>query len=147
MASKTAPSDTTTITLHKREAGDYFGHPGICTVTFCRGDPQAALADLRAKALPVLQANPWIGGRFVKKALVFASTCTEDDVNEIVTICKNAAVHRNQPYPMLVGAVAKNHALSVSKGKAIQKSRQRVTKLVVVEPATLGDEFSSVFSM
>ena len=145
--SKTSPADQTTITLHKRESGQYFGHPGICTVTFCQGDPRAALEDLRAKALPVLQANPWIAGRFVKKALVFANTCTEDDVNEIVTICKHASVHRNQPYPKLVAAVAKNNALSVGKGKVVQKKNARVTKLVVVEPEAPGGEFSIVFSM
>ena len=71
-----------------------FGHPGICTVTFYKGDAQAALADLRTKTLTMLQSNPWTAGRFLQKDLVFSNTCTETDVDDIITpnVLKNSAV-------------------------------------------------------
>ena len=126
-----------------------FGHPGICTVTFCKGDAQAALADLRTKTLTMLQSNPWTAGRFLQKDLVFSNTCTETDVDDIITpnVLKNSAVNRNQPYPALVAAVAKNPNMSVQKGKHVQTTAGRIMKLVVVEPETSDGTFAIIFSM
>ena len=41
-----------TLQLHKREtAGSgYWGHPGICTVTFCEGDPKVVRRRNQTKA-------------------------------------------------------------------------------------------------
>ncbi|GMI35224.1 hypothetical protein TeGR_g12281 [Tetraparma gracilis] len=148
MSSKVGTSDTSSVELHKRERTQYMGHPGICTVTFCSGDPQTTFSSLKAKTLEVLTANPWIGGTFDKKKdLVFSSSPTSEDCDFIVSICKNAKVNRALPYPRLVAAVAKDASMSVGTGGALRSSGARITKLVVVEPEAAGGEFAIVFSM
>ena len=148
MSSKVGTSDTSSVELHKRERTQYMGHPGICTVTFCSGDPQTTFSSLKAKTLEVLTANPWIGGTFDKKKdLVFSSSPTSEDCDSIVSICKNAKVNRALPYPRLVAAVAKDASMSVGTGGALRSSGARITKLVVVEPEAAGGEFAIVFSM
>ena len=148
MASKVADAGAVTIRLHKRERGSYFGHPGIASVTFCQGDPRAAYASLKSKVQETLAANPWVGGRLDKqKNLTFNLTVTDADVDDILSICKNASVHRRQPYPKLVAACAKDPNVTVQNGKKTQKSGGRITKCVVVEPEQSGGEFAIVFSM
>jgi hypothetical protein len=97
----------------------------------------------------MLQSNPWTAGRFLQKDLVFSNTCTETDVDDIITpnVLKNSAVNRNQPYPALVAAVAKNPNMSVQKGKHVQTTAGRIMKLVVVEPETSDGTFAIIFSM
>ena len=54
---KTAAADGVVLQLHKREtdgSGGYWGHPGICTVTFCEGDAKAAFAALRPRVRQVI---------------------------------------------------------------------------------------------
>ena len=74
--------DCTAVTLHKREtsaaAGGYWGHPGICTVTFCEGDAQAAFDGLKVRARAVIAANPWIAGHISSsRALMVPPTSDE----------------------------------------------------------------------
>lgn len=148
MASKVSDDSNVTIRLHKRERGAYFSHPGIVSVTFCQGDPHAAYASLKSKVLETLAANPWVGGRLDKqKNLTFNPTVTDADVDDILSICKNANVHRRQAYPKLVAACAKDPNVTVQTGKKMQKSGGRITKCVVVEPDESGGEFAIVFSM
>ena len=57
--------DGVTVELHKREtaATGYWGHPGICTITFCKGSPATAFAALKTRLKAVVAANLWIAGR------------------------------------------------------------------------------------
>ena len=120
-----SPSPGVTLELHKREtAGSgYWGHPGICTVTFCEGDPNAAHAALRDRMLAVLTANPWAAGKLERKRLVhpIAASMTLALVDEVLFLRKCAAVHRGAPYPQLVKAVATNPALAVQSGDATKR--------------------------
>eukprot|EP00442_Polarella_glacialis_P027522 CAMPEP_0115097894 /NCGR_PEP_ID=MMETSP0227-20121206/30795_1 /TAXON_ID=89957 /ORGANISM="Polarella glacialis, Strain CCMP 1383" /LENGTH=418 /DNA_ID=CAMNT_0002492315 /DNA_START=43 /DNA_END=1299 /DNA_ORIENTATION=+ len=138
------------VKLHKREtsATGYWGHPGICTVTFCEGDAHRAFAALKPRLRKVLDANPWIAGQLdAKKMLVHPKTGSDELVDEILFLQKCAKVVRSTVYPELVKATGANAALTVQKGSKLQKSAGRVTKLVVVEPEQPGGEFALVFSM
>ena len=98
-----------TIQLHKREtAGSgYWGHPGICTVTFCEGDPKVVLDEIKPKLRTVLDANPWIAGQFFAKKLVHPPIGSDALVNELLSLQPNSGnVHRAAPYQSLVKAVA-----------------------------------------
>eukprot|EP00756_Hemistasia_phaeocysticola_P061591 Hpha_TRINITY_DN5050_c0_g1::TRINITY_DN5050_c0_g1_i1::g.94028::m.94028 len=139
------------IVLHKRETSStgYWGHPGICTVTFCKGSAQAALKALRPRVLECLKANPWIGGRLDgKRRLVYPSD-TQGLLDEILIprVIQNAAVTKRTPYAELMKATGGNKELAVQGGAALQNSGGRVTKLVLVENATGSGEFAVVFSM
>ena len=63
-------AESATVALHRREKSGtgYWGHPGICTVTFCEGDAQAAFAALKPRLRAVVDANAWIAGQLVAKA-------------------------------------------------------------------------------
>ena len=151
MAAAVAPDDTVTVQLHKREKKQYWGHPGICTVTFCKGDAKAARAALQPKMLEVLRANPWVAGQFnAKKELVHPgpSSVTQELVNEVLLpVTKCAAINRSKPYPQLVKAVATDPKLAVQNGSKTRNSKSRVTKFVIVEPEEPGGEFAMIFSM
>ena len=135
------------VTLHKREQKSYWGHPGICTVTFCEGDPSAALEALQLRLRTVIDANPWVAGQLISKKLVHPTTGSDALVNEILSKQRCADVRRSTLYPVLVKTVAKNPALAVQKGTMLQKTGARVTKVVVVEPEEPGGEFALIFSM
>eukprot|EP00441_Pelagodinium_beii_P014498 CAMPEP_0197659264 /NCGR_PEP_ID=MMETSP1338-20131121/46928_1 /TAXON_ID=43686 ORGANISM="Pelagodinium beii, Strain RCC1491" /NCGR_SAMPLE_ID=MMETSP1338 /ASSEMBLY_ACC=CAM_ASM_000754 /LENGTH=412 /DNA_ID=CAMNT_0043236107 /DNA_START=61 /DNA_END=1299 /DNA_ORIENTATION=+ len=145
-----ADDDSVVVDLHKRETSGsgYWGHPGICTVTFCEGDPQKALEALRRRLRAVLDDNPWVAGQLdKKKRLVHPKSCSDEHVNQIISSKKCAAVSRSTVYPKLVEATGMNPELAVQKGALIQKMGARITKLVVVEPEQAGGEFAIVFSM
>ena len=146
---KVAPNNWTTVALHKREtAGSgYWGHPGICTVTFCEGDPAVAFATLKTRCREVIDANPWVAGRFLKKALIHPPTGSDELVSEMVTMCKVPGVSRTTPYKALVKATGMNPDVAVTNAKKIQKSNSLITKVTVVEPQAAGGEFAIVFSM
>ena len=149
MAAKVSAQGNVTVELHKRETSGqgYWGHPGICTVTFCTGDPKATAEAIRSKLLAVLNANPWVAGQFERKTLVHPETCSDALVDEILSVRRCPGVKRTTEYTKLVKTVAKDPSLAVQGGAATQKSGARVTKLVVVEPESLGQEFALVFSM
>ena len=117
------------------------------TVTFCEGDPEAAFAALKKRLSAVINANPWVAGQLVKKRLVHPQTGSDTLVDEILSMQKCAAVTRSTLYPKLVKAVAGNPALAVQKGAVLQKTKARVTKVVVVAPEATGREFALIFSM
>lgn len=147
---KVAQADgNVTVKLHKRETSGsgYWGHPGICTVTFCTGNPYAAHAALKPRLRAVIDANLWIAGQFVAKQLVHPAAGSDALVAEVLSLQKCAGVTRRIKYPELVKAVAINPAMSVQNGGTTQSKQQRVTKLVVVEPEQAGGEFALVFSM
>lgn len=136
--------------LHKREtsATGYWGHPGICTVTFCEGDAQKAFAALKLRLRVVVDANPWIAGQLnAKKMLVYPKTGSEEVVNEMLSVQRCAKVSRSTEYSELVKATGADPALTVQKGATLQKTKARITKLVLVEAAQAGGEFALVFSM
>eukprot|EP00928_Gymnodinium_smaydae_P019738 TRINITY_DN17591_c0_g1_i1.p1 TRINITY_DN17591_c0_g1~~TRINITY_DN17591_c0_g1_i1.p1 ORF type:complete len:420 (+),score=63.42 TRINITY_DN17591_c0_g1_i1:191-1450(+) len=144
-----ATDDFVTVHLHKRETSGsgYWGHPGICTVTFCEGDGAVAYSALKQKVRAVMDANPWIAGRFVKKTLVHPKTGSDALVDELVSITKSASVSRSMPYDKLVKATGANPELAVQKAGALQATNALVTKLSVVEPEQPGGEFAIIFSM
>jgi len=91
--------DLVTVTLHKREssggAGGYWGHPGICAVTFCEGDATSVFATLKQKARAVLDANPWICGTLTKqKTLVHPKTGSDALVEALVQMKSDSRVTR-----------------------------------------------------
>lgn len=139
-----------TVKLHKRETAGtgYWGHPGICTVTFCEGDHKMALEAFRLKLRTVLDANPWVAGWLDKKRmLVHPKTGSDELVSQILSSTKCPKVSRSTVYPELVKATGANPELAVQKGAVLQKTGGRITKLVIVEPEQPGGEFAIVFSM
>jgi len=149
MTSKVDEEGSATVALHRREtsASGYWGHPGICTVTFCEGDASAAFEALRRRLAVVVNANPWMAGRLIAKKLVHPLKGSEALVHEIISLHEaNAAVSRSRPYADLVKATGANPSLAVQSGKKLQATRARVSKLSVVKTSSEG-EFALVFSM
>jgi hypothetical protein len=152
MSSTVVPGEevaSTTVRLHKRETSGsgYWGHPGICTVTFCEGAAATAFEALKPRVRAVMDANPWIAGRFVNKTLVHPTTGSDTLVNEMVSLTKSAVISRSTPYAKLVKATGADPNVSVQKAGALQKSKALVTKITVVEAESPGGEFAIVFSM
>lgn len=137
------------ITLHKREraASGYWGHPGISTVTFCTGDAKSAFAALKPKVRAVMELNPWIAGRFEKKQLVCPTEASDALVDEMTRLTSHGAITRTTPYAQLVKATGGNKDIGLASAGKLQSAGAMITKLVVVEPASAGDEFAIVFSM
>ena len=78
--------DDVCVALHKREKSGmgYWGHPGICTVTFCQGDAEQVFAALKPKVRAAIDANPWIAGRLsAAKTLVHPKVGSDDLVDGI----------------------------------------------------------------
>ena len=152
----TSTEDWTPVTLHKREtgaaAGGYWGHPGICTVTFCEGDAEKAFETLKVRAKAVIAANSWVAGH-LDKSKVLMCPATGDDAKltalagTIVSMKRDAAVSRKTPYAKLCKATGANPELALGSGGTLVKSGAPVTKLVVVPPEEAGGEFALVFSM
>ena len=154
-ASPVTPGDDvpySNIALHKRETkggSGYWSHPGICTVTFCEGDPKLVLESLRPKVKAVAEANPWIAGKLTTapKQLAVPAKINDAIVSELLSMVKDPAVNRKQQYPALVKATGANKALTVQTGSKSAKLGLRICKCVVVEPESTGGEFALIFSM
>ena len=142
--------DDVCVALHKREKSGmgYWGHPGICTVTFCQGDAEQVFAALKPKVRAAIDANPWIAGRLTAaKTLVHPKVGSDDLVDKVLSLRKNAGVNRSAPYPVLVKATGGDPEMALQNaGKCVSRG-DLVTKLVVVEPEQRGGEFAIIFSM
>ena len=157
--SRVAPGEEgegVTVELHKRETSGsgYWTHPGICTVTFCEGDPKAAYQALRPRLRATIDANPWIAGQLVqggglpKRRLVHPTVGSDAIVDDILSILPSVApISRTSPYKQLVKATGGSAQLTVQSGGKLAKSGARITKLVVLEPPAAGGEFALIFSM
>ena len=141
--------DGVTVELHKREtaATGYWGHPGICTITFCKGSPATAFAALKTRLKAVVAANLWIAGQFVNKKLVYPKEAYLEVLDEILVKTKKP-ISRSMEYKALVKATGGDAMLSVQSGGKVQKTGARVTRMCVVELEGSKDgEFALVFSM
>ena len=150
-----------TLQLHKREQNDYWNHPGIATVTFCTGDPQKCIQNLRIKLRTVLNANPWIAGRLVLdnknvKTCVHPTRGSDALVDEILSIQNTThGISRQSKYEDLVKKTGGDPALTVQNGRLTLKNKTLITKMVIVTAANTSNnsndnnnkEFCIVFSM
>jgi len=139
----------TNVKLHKREATQYMGHPGICTVTFVTGDSKVTFSSLKRKFVEVLNANPWLGGTFNKeKELTFSTTPTSEMVDSlIVSLPHNPSITRKVPYQVLIKVIAKDPKMAVQSGTDTRKAGAPISKLVVVDPAANSSSFAIIFSL
>jgi len=140
--------------LFKREAGQHFSQPSICTCTWFSGDCIAAAeAHLAARLRLVLDANPWVAGKFQKlkgsgkkRKLHLVHPVNGSDVKvESILEVRTTLVEgltMNTPYAETVKLC---EPLTCGKtGKAMLKARRPVSKLLLA-PAEGG--FVMVFSM
>lgn len=150
LSEKDASAEVAVISLHNREtsASGYWGHPGIATVTFCRGNREEALAALRPRVSACLRVNPWIAGQLnKKKQLVYARDPADALVDELLSPAECPGLSRSTKYADLVKVTGGNADLTVQGGAKLWKSGGRVAKLVVAELDGQGNEFALIFSM
>ncbi len=112
-------SNDVNLQLHKREKNQYWSHPSIATVTFCTGDPQKCLSNLKTKLLTVLNANPWLAGRLVLikkvKTCLHPITGSSSLVDAILSLQIKGGINRGTKYADLVKITGGNPALTVQR--------------------------------
>lgn len=132
MAAVSPDDSTVSEPLYKEEFARYGRNGGVTAVTFYDGDADAAATHVRAKLREVVDANPWIAGRLVKKELVFPKVGSHALVEEIFSAQPDPAVHEGQDYLALNDACVK---LGVKNAASLRKTQARVSKVVLVPVA------------
>jgi hypothetical protein len=150
-----APDGAQDIELLKDEAGGLMWESGITTITFYKGDFQAAAQAVRAQFDLVVGSNPWLAGRLVKTktgaAIRHPGSPDAADIEPLfaATGVEETAAFKLSPTTAYTetctGMYASKAKIIVGSGKATLGKPEPLTLLTLSESAT--GEFALIFSM